>query len=337
MNRLSWGVFMFLLGSQMFLFPRGQDAPSAAIKEPDGQIFPQAVNTPAKRTKSEGYRSVIRVGDGFLAAGSGGRMDRLSASGEITKTEIFTNEAFNSLCSDEHSVIVAGDKGALWISRDSGKFRKVESGTGNNINSLTVFSGKIIAGADQGEIITGDGRNSFKKIKPGLKGNIVSVSASENGCYGVTDEGEIIHSVNGTDWDVLDFNQFYSGYYKPCRFTRILVTERRLAVSGIRDDGSPVLYFSSKGNVWTDRPLNFKDELGIDCFLEAIPNDLLYDEPADQFILACSQGRLMKLPSCSHCNTLAVLCGENLEGISLIENKLLAVGENFLIKTIEIR
>jgi hypothetical protein len=337
MNRLSWFTIIFLLGSQIFPLPRGLDLPSAAIKETDGQIFPQAVITPAKRMKSEGYRSVIKYGDGFLAAGSGGRMDRISASGEITKTEIFPNEAFNSLYSDEHTIIAAGDKGTLWISWDSGKFRKVESGTGNDINSITIFSGKIIAGADHGEIITGDGRNSFKKIKPGLKGNIVSVSARENDCYGVTDEGEIIHSLNGTDWDVLDFNQFYSGYYKPCRFTRILVTERRMAVSGYRDDGSPVLYFSSQGNVWTERPLNYTNELGITCFLEAMPNDLLYDEPADQFILACSKGTLMKLPSCSHCNTLAILCGQNLEGISLRENTLIAVGESFLIKTLDIR
>jgi hypothetical protein len=337
MNKLSCWAVMFLLGSQLFPFPRGQDSPFEATKEPYGQVFPHALITPAKRTKSEGYRAVITYGDGFLAAGSGGRIDRISASGEIVKSDTFPGIDFNSLLSDNQAVIAAGDKGALLISTDSGKFRKINSGATGNINSLTIFKGQIIAAADRGEILSGDDNGSFRKIQLALKGNIVSVSARVSECFGVTDKGEIIHSADGIDWDITDFNLVYAGYYKPCSFTAVLAVENRIAVAGIRDDDSPVLMFSNRGGVWTERPLNFTDDQGITDYLTGVPNDIFYDEREDQFYLACNDGKLLKLPSCSHCNKLAVLSVDDLEGISSFENTLMIVGGSFFIKALSKR
>jgi hypothetical protein len=287
---------------------------------------------PGYANKGEGYRCLIRYGDGFLAAGSGGQIDQISVSGEKTKSEKFPGEYFNCLLEYNNLVIAAGERGTILISSNNGIFRKVESGTVRNINSLTVFNGIIIAGADQGEIITGDGRGSFKKNQLSLKGNIVSVSARASECFGVTDEGEIIRSPDGSKWEITDFNKVYAGYYKPCYFTAILVTENRIAVTGIRNDGSPVMMFSNKGGVWTERILNYTDDQGIDGYLAETPNDIFYDDTGDQFFLACNRGRLMKLPSCSQCNKLAVISVEDLEGISIIENNLMIVGGNFFIR-----
>jgi hypothetical protein len=337
MTILSRNSLIIFAVTQFIAFIVGQGSPSGAFIAPEGRDFTRETIYTAKRMKPEGYRAVISYGDGFLAAGSGGRMDRISASGEIIKSETIPGEAFNSLYSDEQTFIAAGDKGTLLISSENGKFRKVESGTGSDINSLTVFRGKIIACADHGEIIVGDFQGSFKMIKPGLKGNIVSLSAGRSGCYGVTDAGEIVHSADGLKWEITDFNQVYAGYYKPCRFTQVLATENRVAITGYGDDGSPVMFFSNQGNVWTERPLNYTDELGITGFLEAIPNDLLYDEFSDQFFVACSKGRLMKLPSCSHCNKVADFQVYDLEGISVNENVMVVVGENFFIKVLNIR
>lgn len=279
--------------------------------------------------KGEGYRCLIRYGDGFLAAGSGGQIDWISVSGEKTKSEKFPGENFNCLLEYNNLVIAAGERGTILISSNNGIFRKVESGTVRNINSLTVFNGIIIAGADQGEIITGDGRGSFKKNHLSLKGNIVSVSARASECFGVTDEGEIIRSLDGSKWEITDFNKVYAGYYKPCYFIAILVTENRIAVTGIRNDGSPVMMFSNKGGVWTERILNYTDDQGIKGYLSDIPKAISYYEQGDEYYIACSKGKLMKLPSCSQCNKLVELSEEDLEGISIIENNLMIVGGNF--------
>ncbi len=293
--------------------------------------------SPGERTGSEGYRTVIRYEDGFIAAGTGGRIDRISASGKLLKSEEFPGECFNCLLSDDEMIVVAGDNGRILIAHEDGLFRIVESCTARNINSLTLFNNTIIAGCDQGEILSGDAGGFFGKTHLEVKGNIVSVSAGKDDCFGVTDEGEIIHSSDAISWDILDFNEFYSGFYQPCHFTRVLVTEDRIAITGNRNDGSPVLMFSSGGKVWTERKLNYTDEQGMPVFLRESPNDMLYDPPEEQFFLVFGKGKLMKLTSCSHCNDLAVISEEDLTGISGNENTLMVVGGNFFIKALNIR
>ena len=293
--------------------------------------------SPLKRINPDGYSAVIRYEDGFMAASSGGRLDIISVSGKVLKSEIFQGENFNSMLSCNQLVIVAGDNGTILISSEGGKFRKVDSGTNKNINSLALFNGKIIAGADQGEIVTGDGREYFRNLHLALKGNIVSVSASTSECYGVTDEGEIIHSADGINWNILDFNQTYSGFYKPCYFTRVLVTENRISIAGIQKDGTPVFLLSNQGNVWIEKTLYYTDDQEIPGFLTDSPNDIFYDASQDQFFLACTKGKLMKLPSCSQCNKLAILTEEDLTGISSNENTMLIVGGNFFIKAINLK
>jgi hypothetical protein len=294
------------------------------------------LSIPGNGNKTEGYKCLIRYEEGFIAAGSGGQIDWISVSGVKTKSEKFPGENFNCLLEFDHIIVVAGAGGTILISSNSGIFRKAESGTGRNINSLAVFNGFIIAGADHGEILRGDASGSFKKYPLDLKGNIVSLSARASECFGVTDEGEIIRSLNGSVWEITDFNKVYAGYYKPCYFTAILVTENRIAVTGIRNDGSPVMMFSNKGGVWTERILNYTDDQGIKGYLSDSPNDISYYEHGDEYYLACSNGKLMKLPSCSQCNKLAVISAEDLEGISIIENNLMIVGGNFFIGSLNL-
>ncbi|MDM7917700.1 MAG: hypothetical protein QUS12_00860, partial [Methanosarcina sp.] len=200
--------------------------------------------------KRQGYSDVTAYGEGFIAAGTDGRIDWISITGMVTRSESFPGERFNCIVSGDKRIIAAGDRGTILISSEKGIFRKVESHFMENINSLTIFKGIIIAGADNGSVITGDGTESFKKIKLDVKGNIVSVSARQSDCYGVTDEGEIIHSSDGIKWDITDFNKVYSGYYKPCYFKRVVVSENSIVITGVRSDGSPVLLFSSYGSVW---------------------------------------------------------------------------------------
>ena len=299
------------------------------------EIFPVAIY-PGITNKQEGLRAVIRYKDGFLAVGSDGRIDLISVSGEIIKSEKFPGENFNSVISDNEMVIAAGDNGTILISPDGRTFRKADSHTDKNINSLTIFNTITVAGTDDGDIIIGDENGFFKKTHLDIKGNIVSVSARNSDCYGVTDEGEIIHTTDGLNWDIFDFNKVYEGFYKPCSFTRVLATENSIAVAGIRNDGFPVFMFSSQGKVWTERPLNYTDEQGMPGLLEDSPNDMFYDNSANQFFLVCSNGKLMKLPSCSQCNKLAVISVEDLEGISFNEDTVMIVGENFFVKTLKL-
>lgn len=288
-----------------------------------------------KGIKPEGYRCVINYEEGFIAAGSDGRIDWLSKSGKITKSEKYPGEEFNCLLSYYQMIVAAGSKGSILISSDKGVFRKIDSGTDTTINSLALFNENIIVGADNGELLIGDKKGLFRRIQLELKGNIVSVSANASTCFGVTDAGEIFHTTNGANWTIFDFNKEYLGYYKPCSFTKILVTEKQIAIIGKHDDdGSPVLLFSAQGNVWTERTLNYSEDQGMQSTLAEIPNDLFYDNSEDQFILVCTKGALMTIPSCSHCNKLFEIATENLIGISGNENTMIVVGDHYFIKVL---
>jgi len=289
------------------------------------------------RKNYNGYNAVARYKDGFIAAGADGRIDRITISGALTKSEKFPGEKFNCIISNDKFIIAAGDRGTLLVSDENGIFRNVESNTHENINGLAFFRGIIIGITDNGEIISGDGKGSFKKSRLPLKGNIVSVSARESDCYGVTDEGEIIRTTDGIKWDIIDFNKVYSGYYKTSYFTKVLVTENRIAIAGIHNDGSPVLLLSTQGNVWTERPLIYTDDQGYKVEMEDSPNDIIYNDSEDIFYLVCNKGKVMQLPSCNHCNKVAVISTEDLEGIAFNDKIMMIVGGNFLIKVVSLK
>ncbi len=322
------GSFLLVIICGCFSFTRPSDTPNTG----ESSFSPPASSQ--NKTGQEGYRAVASLGDGFIATGSDGRIDWISESGEITKSEKLTGEKFNCILFVNQKIIVAGEKGTILISGREGGFKKVDSPTDYNINSITLFRDLIVAGTDFGQILIGNEKGAFRKVQLSLKGDIVSLAADNSACYGVTSEGEIISTPNGTDWNILDFNQSYSGFYKPSSFTSVLVTENRVAVAGHHSDGSPVLFFSSAGEVWTERDLNYTDDHGQYTFLEDIPLDMIYHFETDQFILVCSNGKIMTIPSCSHCNTLDQLSTEDLNAISGHGNKIIIVGENFYKKAV---
>ncbi|NMB73409.1 MAG: hypothetical protein GYA22_14820, partial [Bacteroidales bacterium] len=203
-NHITWillaGTISLMIPEKDTYIPFTEN--SFSLKEITSSLYFQET-----QQKSQGYSDVAGLGEGFIAAGTDGRIDRISITGVVTRSESFPGERFNCIISGDKRTIVAGDRGTILISSENGKFRKVESHTLENINSLTIFKGIIIAGTDNGSVITGDGKETFKKIKLAVKGNIVSVSARQSDCFGVTDEGEIIHSSDGIEWDITDFNK----------------------------------------------------------------------------------------------------------------------------------
>jgi len=290
---------------------------------------------PCQSRSANGYRALIGCGDGFLAAGSGGRMDWISTSGVVTKSIKPTEFNLNALLSYQQTLFAAGDSGILLLSNDNQSFRKVDVGTGASIFCLTRFNNRMIAGSEQGMLLVGDENGVFKHLSLALEGNIVSLSSSETACFGVTDKGEILHSMDGIHWTLLDFNTYYAGYYRPCRFTSVLVTKNQIAVAGVHDDGSPALMLSSEGTIWAERSLNYSGEQGEWCNLKERPFSMYDDALQDQILLVCSNGKVMKIPSCSHCNQLLTISAVN--NTCLCENKeyWLVVGDDFSLHALE--
>jgi len=280
------------------------------------------------------FRDVSSSVDGFVAAGSDGCLYKISNSGETERLTCASHIALNCVLVIDKHVIVGGDNGVLIRYDGLNDLQHLNSNTKNHINTLVWFKGEIIAGADDGELITGDMSGSFTVEPLDLKGDIVSLSCSDTRCFGVTSEGEIIETKDGQNREIFDFNAYYKGFYQPSSFTAIEVTENKIAVIGVHPDGSPAVYSSNRGKVWTEKPLVYYDNHGGLAYLYDKPNDILYDKQYDRFILLCDRGGLMTIPSCSQCNKYFELSSENFQAGEINGCTLVMVGKQGFVKII---
>jgi hypothetical protein len=282
----------------------------------------------------EAYVDVVSQGDVFIAIKKGGQIDWISEEGVVFQTRKLEKNLTKIIANDQQ-LVVSGDQCLLFREKGNTNFQKMDLGRSFTINCLTLFNNMIIAGSDKGELRIGNPENQVESVLLNVKGNIVSLSSGNSNCYGVTDRGEIIHSIDGKNWDILDFNKTYDGFYEKCNFKKVLVTPKQIALIGQNEDDSPALYFSSKGNVWTKRHLNYEED-GNYRAIKSIPTDIYYDSYNDQHLLLFTNGKVMGIPSCSHCNKLYDLSENTLHGISGNEHAIIIVGDNNYIKTIKV-
>jgi hypothetical protein len=278
--------------------------------------------------------SVVAFGDGFIAVSEKGSINWISGDGKIVQSETIPDVKFNTVTANEKYLVAAGRNGAIYCAKEDRVFKPIRSETVKNVNCLTLFKNKVLAGYNSGELRIGslDQKLEFANVE--LTGNIQSLSSNEAYCYGLTDHGEIFYTSNGTEWNVIDFDEMYIGYYQTCTFSKILVTQNQIAVVGENTDGEPVLYFSSKGSVWTERPLLYTDEDGFKAKLNEVPRDIFYDAMHDQYLLLLAQGKLMTIPACSHCHQLYKITDAEIYAISGNDKHIILVGENGYIKLI---
>jgi len=284
-------------------------------------------------TRSSTYVDITKSQDGFVAITNDGHINWISEEGTIKKTKkIEENPACLSFY-NQH-LLIAGNQGSIiYFDTDEGH-RALNGFTENPINSLAVFKDRIVAGCDGGKLFLGGIEDSFQPIEIELKGNVVSLSTGTSVCFGVTDQGEIFHTNDLVHWEIFDFNTSYKGYYKSCSFNKILFGPDQIAVIGRNEDGLPVLYFSSRGNVWTERPLTYTDDFGNQSYLKNVPRDIYYDPLGNQHILVCDLGVIMTIPSCSHCNKRIEISDNDLTGVTGNDQNIIIVGDDNFIQII---
>ncbi|WP_163321723.1 hypothetical protein [Draconibacterium mangrovi] len=278
--------------------------------------------------------SVTAFGDGFITVSENGCIKWISGDGKIVQSKSIQDLKFSTVAANGKYLISAGNDGTIYYAKEDCVFKPIHSGTVKTVNCLTLFKNKVLAGCNSGELRIGslDQKLEFANVE--LTGNILSLSSNETYCYGLTNHGEIFCTSNGTEWNVIDFNEMYKGYYQSCTFSKILVTQNQVAVVGNNSDGEPVLYFSSKGNVWTERPLIYTDEEGFKAKLNEVHRDIFYDTMHDQYLLLLAQGKLMTIPACSHCHQLYKITDAEIHAISGNDKNIILVGENDYIQLI---
>ena len=275
-----------------------------------------------------GYTDIVPYREGFVAVGSGGRCHQLSATGALQKAISLPDLQFVGATAVNNAVVAAAETGQMVQLRPDGTVARIDELAGKSLHCLVWFNRKVIAGSNSGQLYVGSENDNFESVRLAVKGDIIALSANARSCYGVTNQGEVIYSDNGTTWKIFDFNRVYKGYYKPGRFTAVLVSEKGIAIAGMNDEGLPVFYHSAKGQVWTETRLLYTDENGASQTLRATPNDIYYDGVNQSYYLACQEGSLMILPSCMQCNQLLRFPATSLSAISGNSEAVLVAGHN---------
>ena len=275
------------------------------------------------------YRDIVYFQDKFLAFGTGGRIDMIDQAG--TKTNIrnpgISNLNFATICNQ--ALVVAGDNGSILHSIDGKVFTDEESGTDDNIYGITCKNGLLVAGSGNGTLLVSKNGRSWSIINTNAKGNIISLTSNNSFFIGVSDRGEVIKSNDGLNWQVTDYNETYAGFNRYSYFRKILAGQNSIVIIGTHDDGTPAVLFSTLGNVWTERTLVYDDENGVMQFLVEKPNDIIYDPDRDQFVLACDEGIIFTLPTCTKCNTYTKVADGHLSALAYSRNILVVAGEEY--------
>jgi hypothetical protein len=318
-------ISICLLKVMVCLFPAGGTGffPAGGLHQMSIEVLVEnPENTP-------GYRDVVFDGSKFIAVGSGGRIDILDISGKKTTASVISPTDLNTIVTGDQMLIAAGNQGKILFRSGESQFSEIRSGTDKNINCITFFRDLWIAGADDGLLLFSKNGKTWTLNQTSFKGNVLSLDCNSSFCFGITDKGEIVKSSDGLNWEVKDYNKDYEGYNPHCIFRKIIVLQNRMMIIGIHDDRSPAVIYSSLGNVWTERLLSYKDENGRMGMLTEEPNDIAYDPDTDQFLVACNNGVIFTLPSCSHCNMLYKVSDENIRSIAKSNDSFMLTGDNF--------
>ena len=150
-------------------------------------------------------------------------------------------------------------------------------------------------------VLDTDGTIVSREALP-ARGHLRALAADGGILWAVTDAGEILHGA-GSGWTVLDFNAQYAGYYPTMDFRAVAAGGGSVMVAGVRPDGTPAAFTSSRGTVWSERILDYTEQ-GQSHVFDAVPMDLSYDTAQDRFYLLGDGGAQLALPGCSHCNSL---------------------------------
>jgi hypothetical protein len=281
-----------------------------------------------------GYRGTVAHEDGYIAVDSIGRVDWLLKDASIHKSAPIPATDLRCVLSTPESILVGGANGALFVSTNNETFTRIDCNTDYTLHALAYYNNKVLIGSDQGILFTYD-KGNVSSIQLPLKGNIRSLCVRESDCFGVTDEGEIIQSIDGKTWTVFDFNEYYKGYYDASSFTRVASSGDRIFVTGTKQNGLPIVIFSSEGTIWVERTITYSDEQGRITNFETPIYDMAYDVNTDLFVLTCANGLLMTIPSCSHCNKAFYPAYDHLTGVARNKETFLIVGTNGFRRTLE--
>lgn len=285
-----------------------------------------------------GYYDAVYIGDGFLAAGSNGRLDHIGTDGTVSQIDISTEQNLFCLYAEDGApVVLGGANGTVLYSGDGLSFTEGGIDTHDDIFDVTRFKGVYYAALEQGQLYSSADGTSWQPVglDTELSGDIISVDANDELIIAITAESDILISVDGTSWQHQNFNENYEEFYEPYIFSGIQNMGSTFFIYGQSAEmpEAPFVMFSSMADVWIFKPFS---EINGQAHTEYFPltiNDIGYC--GDQIVAACDDGRLLTITECSVCHQMMELDNQKLYAVATGGGMLLAAGEDFLFNLME--
>ena len=277
-----------------------------------------------------GYAAAAVLGDGFIACGSGGRVDRIAIDGTVTTLVSGTDARLNSVFTADDTVLIAGDGGTLLRSDDAGAtFRQEDCGAAGDLNGAVLYRDAVFA-AGEGGVVYRQSAGGWEKLQMASEHKIVSLTATDRRIMAVTAETDVYCSEDGENWASKNFNEFYAGRYPACVFAGAAGNGETFYVFGSQanNPGLPMLLLSETGQAWTQKELtkiNDEPVTGEEgFFIHGIAFSV------DQIVGVLDGGRILSITECSVCNEEMQLDEQkDLRAVAVQEAGVLVCGEDF--------
>ena len=289
--------------------------------------------TPPEHDGPVGYVSAVPMGTGFVACGTGGRVDYIDIEGNVTKLETGTTEDLYDVFVEEENIAACGDNGTLLISNDEGKtFRSVDVGTKDRLCAVAAFAGHIFVAGEKG-VIYRDEVEGWEPVAMETENELIDMVATDCCIAAITEETNVYLSTDGLEWTHQDFNKYYEGLYPPYVFTSAVPAGETLFVLGYHQEDPyvPLIMYTVEGDVWMQKEIMQINGEPLDPAMEVRINDISFN--IDQIVGVMDDGQVLAITECVTCNELKVMEGAgDLWATAAQEGGVLLCGEDFYVQ-----
>ena len=279
-------------------------------KEEETPDVPAPVEEPAQEQEAApaaadgyvGYRDADAVGDGFVAVGTGGRIDFISIGGDVLSRESGTKADLRCVYAETPNVVVSGADGTLLVSDDGAQtFTALDVGVKDMLIAATAYNDTLYAAGERG-VIYRQTPGGWEAMQMETTNDFIGLVKTNYCIAAITAETDICISTDGENWEYQNFNEEYDGLYPRYVFTRLVGAGGTFFVLGYEEENPymPLIMFTETGEVYMPRSMAkinnefFSDEMKIRI------HDISFN--IDQIVGVMDGGRVLAITDCTECN-----------------------------------
>lgn len=277
-----------------------------------------------------GYASAAPIGDGFVACGTGGRVDLIACDDTVTSCETGTTANLHSVYVEGSNIAVSGDNGTLLISNDGGQtFSQSDIKTDLDLYGAVVFNDTLFAAGENGTIFRKTDKG-WDEMAMESDHTLIGLVVTIDRIVAVSAETDVYLSEDGVDWEYQNFNEVYLGMYPPYIFTRLIGAGETFFVLGYPEENydHPLIMYTCYGDVWMQKEMMMINDEYVEEGDQLHIFDICFN--IDQIVGVLANGEVLSITDCTKCNeSMQLDTDKDLWATAVNTKGVLVCGEDF--------